>query len=61
MFFNFLLEYSVNFENGFTSSEIKEGTTIQAVAFYWAYIENVIINAFFATSVFIIVCMTIDR
>ena len=56
-----LVEYPVNFDNGFVSGEVPEGTTMYAAAFYWAYIENVIINGFFASSVFIIVCMTIDR
>ena len=57
----FSSEYPVNFDNGFMSGEILEGTTMYAAAFYWAYFENVIINGFFASSVFIIVCMTIDR
>ena len=54
-------EYPLNFENGFTSGEVIEGETLYAAAFYSAHVENLIINGLFATSVFIVVSMTIDR
>ena len=58
---NTISEYPLNFENGFTSGEVVEGETLYAAAFYSAHVENLIINGLFATSVFIVVSMTIDR
>ena len=58
---NIISEFPLNFENGFTSGEVIEGETLYAAAFYSAHVENIIINGLFATSVFIVVSMTIDR